>query len=165
MFRRLKFGLMLFRPVELHNIYNCRTGKDSSHACRISCICTKGNYLLCLLLLGNMLTNTTLTILILHLTVSIIGAMVASTIGILLLGEIIHHALCSQHCLAMGANTIMVTKFFMLLMLPQSYPIGKLLDCLLCQEKLIWYNQEKLFEMLKMTEPYNNLVKEELNTI
>ncbi|NXJ73107.1 CNNM4 protein, partial [Rostratula benghalensis] len=53
----------------------------------------------------------------------------------------------------------------MLVTFPLSYPISKLLDSILGQEIGTVYNREKLVEMLKVTEPYNDLVREELNMI
>lgn len=144
---------------------NCGTDKEKRYARKIEPIRRKGNYLLCSLLLGNVLVNTTLTILLDDLIGSGIGAVVASTIGIVIFGEIVPQALCSRHGLAVGANTILVTKSFMLVTFPLSYPISKLLDCILGQEIGTVYNREKLVEMLKVTEPYNDLVREELNMI
>ncbi|XP_075592561.1 metal transporter CNNM4 isoform X2 [Balearica regulorum gibbericeps] len=165
MFSGLNLGLMALDPMELRIVQNCGTDKEKRYARKIEPIRRKGNYLLCSLLLGNVLVNTTLTILLDDLIGSGIGAVVASTIGIVIFGEIVPQALCSRHGLAVGANTIMVTKFFMLVTFPLSYPISKLLDCILGQEIGTVYNREKLVEMLKVTEPYNDLVREELNMI
>ncbi|KFM01414.1 Metal transporter CNNM4, partial [Aptenodytes forsteri] len=158
-------GLMALDPMELRIVQNCGTDKEKRYARKIEPIRRKGNYLLCSLLLGNVLVNTTLTILLDDLIGSGIGAVVASTIGIVIFGEIVPQALCSRHGLAVGANTIVVTKFFMLVTFPLSYPVSKLLDCILGQEIGTVYNREKLVEMLKVTEPYNDLVREELNMI
>ncbi|KAI4882306.1 hypothetical protein NFI96_011119 [Prochilodus magdalenae] len=165
MFSGLNLGLMALDPMELRIVQNCGTDKEKKYARKIEPIRRKGNYLLCSLLLGNVLVNTTLTTLLDDLTGSGLGAVVASTTGIVIFGEIVPQALCSRHGLAVGANTILVTKFFMLLTFPVSYPISKLLDCVLGQEMGTVYNREKLVEMLKVTEPYNDLVKEELNMI
>ncbi|NWV14866.1 CNNM4 protein, partial [Ptilonorhynchus violaceus] len=165
MFSGLNLGLMALDPMELRIVQNCGTDKEKRYARRIEPIRRKGNYLLCSLLLGNVLVNTTLTILLDDLIGSGVGAVVASTIGIVIFGEIVPQALCSRHGLAVGANTIMVTKLFMLVTFPLSYPISKLLDCILGQEIGTVYNREKLVEMLKVTEPYNDLVREELNMI
>ncbi|XP_070781151.1 metal transporter CNNM4 [Enoplosus armatus] len=165
MFSGLNLGLMALDPMELRIVQSCGTDKEKKDARKIEPIRSKGNYLLCSLLLGNVLVNTTLTILLDDLIGSGLGAVVASTIGIVIFGEIVPQALCSRHGLAVGANTILVTKFFMFLTFPVSFPVSKLLDVLLGQEIGTVYNREKLVEMLKVTEPYNDLVKEELNMI
>ncbi|XP_018617908.1 metal transporter CNNM4-like isoform X1 [Scleropages formosus] len=165
MFSGLNLGLMALDPMELRIVQSCGTDKEKKYARKIEPIRRKGNYLLCSLLLGNVLVNTTLTIFLDDLIGSGLGAVVASTISIVIFGEIVPQALCSRHGLAMGANTILLTKLFMLLTFPLSYPISKLLDCVLGQEIGTVYNREKLVEMLKVTEPYNDLVKEELNMI
>ncbi|KAM4532004.1 metal transporter CNNM4 isoform 2-T2 [Fundulus diaphanus] len=165
MFSGLNLGLMALDPMELRIVQSCGTDKEKNYARKIEPIRSKGNYLLCSLLLGNVLVNTTLTILLDDLIGSGLGAVVASTIGIVIFGEIVPQALCSRHGLAVGANTIMVTKFFMLLTFPLSFPVSKLLDVLLGQEIGTVYNREKLVGMLRVTEPYNDLDKEELNMI
>ncbi|XP_033951542.1 metal transporter CNNM4 isoform X1 [Pseudochaenichthys georgianus] len=165
MFSGLNLGLMALDPMELRIVQSCGTEKEKKYARKIEPIRSKGNYLLCSLLLGNVLVNTTLTILLGDLIGSGLGAVVASTVGIVIFGEIVPQALCSRHGLAVGANTIMVTKFFMLLTFPVSFPVSKLLDVLLGQEIGTVYNREKLVGMLRVTEPYNDLVKEELNMI
>uniref|UniRef100_UPI00358E92FE metal transporter CNNM2-like isoform X2 n=1 Tax=Myxine glutinosa TaxID=7769 RepID=UPI00358E92FE len=165
MFSGLNLGLMALDPMELRIVQNCGTIKEKRYARKIEPIRRQGNYLLCSLLLGNVLVNTTLTILLDDLIGSGFGAIIASTVGIVIFGEIVPQALCSRHGLAVGANTIILTKFFMVLTFPASYPISKLLDVVLGQEIGTVYNREKLLEMLRVTEPYNDLAKEELNII
>ncbi|KAM9211761.1 metal transporter CNNM4 [Dugong dugon] len=165
MFSGLNLGLMALDPMELRIVQNCGTDKERRYARKIEPIRRKGNYLLCSLLLGNVLVNTSLTILLDNLIGSGLMAVASSTIGIVIFGEIVPQALCSRHGLAVGANTISLTKFFMLLTFPLSFPVSKLLDFVLGQEIGTVYNREKLMEMLKVTEPYNDLVKEELNMI
>ena len=109
-----------------------------------------GNFLLCSLLLGNVLVNNSLTIMLDTLSgggglIAVIG----STLGIVVFGEIIPQALCSRHGLAVGAKTLFITKFFMLVTSPLSWPISKLLDCILGEELGTVYNRAKLLELLK----------------
>ncbi|XP_028651723.1 metal transporter CNNM2 isoform X2 [Erpetoichthys calabaricus] len=165
MFSGLNLGLMALDPMELRIVQNCGTEKEKNYAKKIEPVRRQGNYLLCSLLLGNVLVNTTLTILLDDIAGSGLIAVVVSTIGIVIFGEIVPQAICSRHGLAVGANTIFLTKFFMLLTFPASYPVSKLLDCVLGQEIGTVYNREKLLEMLRVTDPYNDLVKEELNII
>uniref|UniRef100_A0A8C6WXV4 Metal transporter n=1 Tax=Neogobius melanostomus TaxID=47308 RepID=A0A8C6WXV4_9GOBI len=165
MFSGLNLGLMALDPMELQIVQNCGTEREKIYAKKIEPVRSQGNYLLCSLLLGNVLVNTTLTILLDDIAGSGLIAVVMSTIGIVIFGEIVPQAICSRHGLAVGANTIFLTKFFMLLTFPASYPVSKLLDYLLGQEIGTVYNREKLLEMLRVTDPYNDLVKEELNII
>ncbi|XP_033880790.3 metal transporter CNNM2-like isoform X1 [Acipenser ruthenus] len=165
MFSGLNLGLMALDPMELRIVQNCGTEKEKTYAKKIEPVRSQGNYLLCSLLLGNVLVNTTLTILLDDIAGSGLIAVVVSTIGIVIFGEIVPQAICSRHGLAVGANTIFLTKFFMLLTFPASYPVSRLLDCVLGQEIGTVYNREKLLEMLRVTDPYNDLVKEELNII
>ncbi|XP_053548430.1 metal transporter CNNM2 isoform X1 [Bombina bombina] len=165
MFSGLNLGLMALDPMELRIVQNCGTEKERNYAKRIEPVRRQGNYLLCSLLLGNVLVNTTLTILLDDIAGSGLVAVVVSTIGIVIFGEIVPQAICSRHGLAVGANTIFLTKFFMMTTFPASFPVSKLLDCILGQEIGTVYNREKLLEMLRVTDPYNDLVKEELNII
>ncbi|XP_051240304.1 metal transporter CNNM2 isoform X2 [Dicentrarchus labrax] len=106
MFSGLNLGLMALDPMELQIVQNCGTEKEKNYAKKIEPVRSQGNYLLCSLLLGNVLVNTTLTI---------------------LLDDIAGSGLIAE--------------------------IGTV------------YNREKLLEMLRVTDPYNDLVKEELNII
>ncbi|XP_055605268.1 unextended protein-like [Uranotaenia lowii] len=123
-----------------------------------------GNYLLCSILLGNVLVNSTFTILLDSLTSGLI-AVIFSTIAIVIFGEITPQALCSRHGLAVGAKTIFITKAVMLITFPLSYPTSKILDYILGEEIGNFYNRERLKELVKVTTDINDLDKDEVNVI
>ena len=50
----------------------------------------------------------------------------------------------------MGANTILLTKFFMLVTSPLAFPISKILDKILGAEIGTVYNRERLMELIKV---------------
>jgi metal transporter CNNM len=125
-----------------------------------------GNFLLCSILLGNVLVNNTLTITLDTLTGGGgITAVIGATLGIVVFGEIIPQAICSRHGLAVGAQTIWLTKFFMLVTAPLSFPISKILDLVLGAEVGTVYNKTRLMELLRVTEQYNGLEKDEMNIV
>lgn len=79
---------MALDRTELKIYENTGTEKEKRYAATIIPVRNHGNYLLCTLLLGNVLVNSTLTIFLDDLTSGVI-AIVGSTMGIVILGEII----------------------------------------------------------------------------
>ncbi|XP_039262731.2 metal transporter CNNM4-like [Styela clava] len=163
-FSGLNLGLMALDPMELKIVQNCGSTAEKKYSKAIYPIRKKGNYLLCTLLLGNVLVNNTMTILLENIT-SGLWAVIGSTIAIVIFGEIVPQSICTRHGLRIGAYTIWLTKFFMLVTAPLSYPISKILDSILGKELGTIYNRAKLLEMIKVTDPYNDLAKDEVNMI
>lgn len=111
-------------------IERCGTEQEKQYARQITPVRKRGNYLLCTLLLGNVLVNSSMTIFLDELTSGFI-AVIASTMSIVIFGEIIPQALCSRHGLAVGARTVWLTYLFMVVTFPLSFPISKILDKIL----------------------------------
>ena len=164
LFSGLNLGLMALECTELLVLEKCGTDAEKKHARKIYPVRKKSNYLLCSLLLGNVLVNNTLTILLDDLTSGMI-AVILSTFGIVIFGEIIPQAICSRHGLAIGARTLWVTKLFMLLTFPLSYPISRILDFVLGEEIRNVYNRKRLMEFIRVTQDYNDLHTEEVDII
>ncbi|KAJ7304281.1 hypothetical protein JRQ81_011823 [Phrynocephalus forsythii] len=165
MFSGLSLGMMSLNPLELRIVQKCGTPKERRYASRIEPLRRKGNYLLCSLLLGNVLVNNSFTILFDILVGTNVMAIGISTLGIVLFGEIIPQAICSRYSLAVSANTVLITWFVIVLTFPASYPVSKLLDCILGKELGTTYTREKLVEMLRVTYTSMGLCMEELNII
>lgn len=60
-----------------------------------------------------------------------------------------------------GASTIWITRFFMVLTFPLAYPISKILDCILGDE-VVSYDRKRLMELIKMTTRNEEGLAEEL---
>lgn len=130
LFSGLNLGLMSLTPEDLVVIQEAGTPNDRKYAKRIYPVRRRGNFLLCTILLGNVLVNSTTTILLdtlIHGVLAVVGA----TFAIVIFGEIIPQAICSRHGLKIGSKTIILTRIFMILTFPIAFPLSKLLDCIL----------------------------------
>ncbi|CAL1288843.1 unnamed protein product [Larinioides sclopetarius] len=164
LFSGLNLGLMALECTELRVLEKCGSESEKRHAKKIYPVRKRSNYLLCSLLLGNVLVNNTLTILLDDLTSGMV-AIALSTFGIVIFGEIIPQAICSRHGLAIGAKTLWVTKLFMVLTFPLSYPISRVLDFVLGAEIRTVYNRKRLMEFIRLTKDDNDLHNEEVDII
>ncbi|KAH3789972.1 hypothetical protein DPMN_168164 [Dreissena polymorpha] len=156
LFSGLNLGLMSLDQTELKIIASCGKSSEKKYAKVIAPIRKKGNYLLCTLLLGNVLVNNSLTILLDNLTSGLI-AVIGATAFIVIFGEIVPQAICSRHGLAIGAKSRFITYFFMIVTFPLSFPISLLLDKILGKEIGQVYNREKLKELIKVTKDVSRL--------
>ena len=151
MFSGLNLGLMSLDPVELKLIIKCGSPEDRRYAQAILPIRKKGNTLLCTLLFGNTIVNAGLTLMLDDLIGQGLVALFGSTIGILIFGEIIPQSVCSRYGLRVGYYTRFVVLFFMYILFPVTFSLGKLLDIILGREIHQVYNREMLREMVKMS--------------
>ena len=140
LFSGLNLGLMSLTPHDLVVIQEAGTPDDRKYAKKIYPVRKRGNFLLCTILLGNVLVNSTTTILLDSL-ISGPMAVAGATLAIVIFGEIIPQAICSRHGLKVGSRTIGLTRLFMVATSPLAYPLSKLLDIILGKTK----NEIELF--------------------
>lgn len=158
----LNLGLMSLDTNELKVISKSGTDTEKMHAKIIEPIRRHGNYLLCTILLSNVLINSTLTVLLDQL-VKGLYAVIISTLSIVIVGDIVPQAICSRHGLAVGAKTVYITYFFMALTFPLSFPISKILDYVLGEEIGQVYDRQKLMEFIRVTKDYSELKEDEVS--
>ena len=150
LFSGLNLGLMSFDPTTLKIIMKSGTKNQKRYAKIIYRVRRHGNYLLCTLLLGNVLVNSTFTILLDSVIGSGIYAVIGSTLAIVIFGEIVPQAICSRYGLLIGAYTIWLTYIFMIITFPLSFPISLILNLILGKEIGAVYNRNHLLELLNV---------------
>lgn len=150
LFSGLNLGLLSLNKTDLKIISKTGTDMERKYAKAIYPVRVHGNYLLCSILLGNVLVNSIFTILLDDMSSGMV-AVVVSTLAIVVCGEICPQAVCSRHGLAIGAKTIYVTKTVMVLTAPLAWPLSRLLDLILGEEIATTYTRERLKELVKVS--------------
>ncbi|KAF3708240.1 Metal transporter CNNM1 Ancient conserved domain-containing protein 1 Cyclin-M1 [Channa argus] len=161
----LNISMLALDPVELRVLQNSGTEKEQKYAQKIESVRKHGNYILCTVVLGNVLTNTYFVVWMCQILGMTALSTASCTFGIFFIGEILPHSVASRHSLAIASKTLCATRLLMLVFFPIAYPVSKILDIMLHQEISNFYTREKLMAMLRVTDPYHDLVKEELNII
>lgn len=147
LFSGLTLGLMSLDITGLEIVIASGTPKESEYARKIYPIRSRGNLLLCTLLVGNVSVNSLLSILMADFTTGFVGFILSTTI-IVILGEIFPQATCSRHGLAVGAHTVYIVYFFLVLFFPFTYPISFCLDLALGREVGTIYSKNELKKLL-----------------
>mmetsp|Transcript_2582 Transcript_2582/g.7605 ORF Transcript_2582/g.7605 Transcript_2582/m.7605 type:complete len:748 (+) Transcript_2582:102-2345(+) len=163
-FSGLTLGLMSLDMSGLELIEACGEAKQQKWARQIMPIRSRGNLLLCTLLLGNTAVNSFIAIFTAGLTAGTVGA-VLSTAFILIFGEITPQSICSKHGLRIGAVSVPLVRVFIFLFYPLAWPISKILDFALGRELRTIYNRKELDKLLSIAveDPRGDLRPEEKN--
>lgn len=165
LFSGLNLGLMALDPTTLKIIEKSGSKRQKRYAKLIYRVRRHGNYLLCTLLLGNVLVNSTFTIILDSVIGSGIYAVIGSTLAIVIFGEIIPQAICSRYGLLIGAYTIWLTYIFMVLTFPLAFPISLVLNLILGKEIGAVYNRQQLLELLNVTKEDADINEYELGIL
>ncbi|GAA5885823.1 hypothetical protein JCM3774_002114 [Rhodotorula dairenensis] len=120
--------------------------KDRKDAQRVLSLLSHGrHFVLVCLLLSNVIVNETLPVFLDSLTGGGgVVAVIISSASIVIFGEILPQALCSQHGLWIGARCTGFVKALMFLEAPVCWPTAKLLDLLLGSHATHYYRREEL---------------------
>ena len=102
-----------------------------------------------------MLVNSGLTLIIDGIAGGLY-AIIGSTAGIVVFGEIVPQSICSRYGLLVGAKTLPITLFFMILTYPAAKPISMVLDYILGHEVRSCHVQKNSFkDCLNLNNQFN----------
>jgi metal transporter CNNM len=159
LFSGLTLGLLSIDPLNLDIIIENQS-EEAKYAKAIQPIRQKGNWLLCTLLIGNVIVNSYLSILMADITSGTMG-LILSTIMIVIFGEIVPQATCSRYSLLVGYYTRHITTVLLMILSPVAWPISKLLDrCFGNEVGMIYTN----IELRKLVQIHEQEQKSELQS-
>ena len=159
LFSGLNLGLMSFAEEDLKIIISGSPDlQERKNAARILPLRRKGNLLLCTLLLGNTMVNAMIAILLAGMSSGVMGGLI-TTAAIVVFGEIIPQSVCSRHALAIGAKSVPLVWFFLVLCFIVAYPVSLILDKLLGKEISAVYTKHEMLELIKLNvdDPEHNI--------
>ncbi|KAF3624566.1 hypothetical protein FXO38_30184 [Capsicum annuum] len=133
----LTLGLMSLGLVELEILQRSGTPLEKKQAATIFPVVQKQHQLLVTLLLCNAASMEALPIYLDKIFNQYV-AIILSVTFVLAFGEVIPQAICTRYGLAVGASLVWLVRILMVLCYPIAYPIGKILDCLLGHNEVLF---------------------------
>jgi len=162
LFSGLTLGLLSLSPFELKR----KSKLGDENARKVFPIRNKGNQLLVTLLVGNVLVNSALTVLLNSIVAGVL-AVVISTVLITIFGEIVPQAALKKHGLSFGAKFSPLIKSLLLVFMPISYPLGKLLDITIGSDTPDIFSKDELVKIVEEHEESedSDVEKDELRIV
>ncbi|XP_060189575.1 DUF21 domain-containing protein At4g14240-like [Lycium barbarum] len=133
----LTLGLMSLGLVELEILQRSGTPSEKNQAATILPVVQKQHQLLVTLLLCNAAAMEALPLYLDKLFNQYL-AIILSVTFVLFFGEVIPQAICTRYGLAVGSNFVWLVHILMFLCYPIAYPIGKILDCVLGHNEVLF---------------------------
>lgn len=158
----LTMGLLSLDKTQLEILMKVGKGKEKKYAEKIFPIVKKHHLLLVTLLLANAVAVETMPIFMDKITNPII-AIVVSVTAVLIFGEIIPQALCTRYGLAIGYYLSPFVKILMVLLFILSWPISKLLDCMLGSNHTTFFRRAELKELVNLHQQFDEENEEPLS--
>jgi len=149
-FAGLTLGYMALDATQLSVLAQSGTTLQKKYASRILPLRRKGHLLLVTLLLGNVICNETLPIISEHALGGGVLAVVISAALIVIFAEILPQAICTQYGLSIGYFAAPFVQAAIYLLLPLSWPISKLLDCMIGTHQGVIYRRAELKELINI---------------
>ncbi|KAJ9545873.1 hypothetical protein OSB04_025580 [Centaurea solstitialis] len=126
----LTLGLMSLSLLDLEVLIKAGQPKDRKNAEKIMPIVKNHHLLLCTLLICNAIAMEALPIFLDSILLPWTAILISVTL-VVVFGEIIPQAVCSQYGLAIGAKLSVLVRLLVIAVFPIAYPLSKLLDLIL----------------------------------
>ncbi|KAM3568939.1 hypothetical protein VYU27_008948, partial [Nannochloropsis oceanica] len=147
LFAGLTLGFMGLDKIGLEIVMEAGDSESRRCARRIAPVRRDGNLLLCSLLFGNVAVNVLISILMSDLTSGLVGFF-ASTLLIVIFGDIIPQAFCSRYALEIGSRSVWLVRAIEFMLYPMAKPMAMLLDRLLGEDLGTLHTVNELSKLL-----------------
>ena len=144
LFSGLTLGLMSLSAQELKR----KASLGDKDAKKVYPIRSKGNLLLCTLLVGNVAINSAIAIFLGSIASGVAAGLIATGL-IVIFGEILPQAVFSRFALVLGAKTVWIVKIFLYILYPICWPIAWMLDKALGEELTTIYSKKELMKIME----------------
>lgn len=139
----LTMGLLSLDMMSLNVLATGGKPRERKYATKIIPIIKRHHLLLVTLLLTNAVAVESMPLFLDKIS-NPITAIIVSVTAVLIFGEVVPQAICTRYGLAIGAHLSLLVKFLMLITLPISWPLSKLLDCILGTEHGTFFRRAEL---------------------
>ncbi|XP_069070501.1 metal transporter CNNM3 isoform X1 [Pleurodeles waltl] len=161
--RGLQLSSLSLDPVELHVLRECGSQTERRNAKRLERLRRCGTVALVATVIPAAVANAAAAVL-LYLALGLPAPAIFLAAGCLMLaGELAPAALASRWGLVLGARSLWLTHLCMAVTFPLSFPLGKLLDLAFRHDISRCLLREKVVDMMRNGDPYNEFVKEEFS--
>ena len=143
-FSGLNIGLLSLDVTELER----KIKLGNKDAKRILSVRKNGNFLLTVILLGNVAVNSTMAIFLNSIATGVIAGLISTGL-IVIFGEIIPQAIFSRFALKYGSKLVWIIQGFSFLLYPICKPIAWSLDKILGKELPTIWDKSELKEIIK----------------
>nr|CCA16526.1 metal transporter putative [Albugo laibachii Nc14] len=133
-------------------------------ASRILSIRKNGHRLLTTLVLGNISTNSLLSILIADMTNGFIGFLLSTGV-ILLFGEIVPQAVCARHAISLGSKLVPLVEALLILFHPVAKSVQTALDRFIGEESGRIYTRKEFAKYLEIHAQQSVLTPQEIDLV
>ncbi|XP_058050045.1 metal transporter CNNM3 [Ahaetulla prasina] len=161
--RALQLSTLWLDPAELYVLRDCGSEAERGASKALEPVRHRGPFVLCSLLLVSAVAQAALAVLFYRA----VGALAPAILGVaalsFLLAEVLPFAVSSRWGLWLAPRGLWLTQFFMLLTFPISLPLSRVLELALRHDNSTYLLREKILDMVRNSDPYNEFVREEFS--
>lgn len=161
--RVLQLSTLWLDPVELYVLRDCGSESEREASKVLETVRQRGTFVLCSLLLLSSLANAALAVLFYRAVGMLVPAILGVAALVFLLAEVLPFTISSRWGLLLAPRGLWLTQLFMLLTFPISLPLSKVLELALHHDTSTCLLREKILDMVRNSDPYNEFVREEFS--